>query len=42
MEGYAGLGVVEVALMPTGDPVAFIERAGEKLIPSLADMGTDG
>ncbi|MEA2703809.1 MAG: hypothetical protein QOD63_1754, partial [Actinomycetota bacterium] len=42
MDRYAALGVDEVALMPTGDPVAFIERAGERLIPRLAEMGPPG
>ena len=42
MDGYARLGVDDVVLMPTGDPVAFIERAGEALVPTLAELGTGG
>lgn len=42
MDGYARLGIDHVGLMPTGDPVAFIERAGEALISSLAELGPGG
>jgi F420-dependent oxidoreductase-like protein len=38
MAGYARLGVTLVDLMPTGDPVAFVERVGSDLIPRLADL----
>lgn len=39
MDRYAALGINQVELMPSGDPVAYIERAGEALIPALRDMG---
>ena len=38
MAGYARLGVTIVDLMPTGDPVAFVERVGNDIIPRLADL----
>ena len=38
MAGYARLGVTLVDLMPTGDPVAFVERVGSDIIPRLADL----
>jgi F420-dependent oxidoreductase-like protein len=38
MAGYARLGVTTVDLMPTGDPVAYVERVGEAIIPRLADL----
>ena len=42
MERYAGLGIDQVDIVPVGDPVAFVERAGEELVPRLAEMGTSG
>jgi probable F420-dependent oxidoreductase, Rv1855c family len=36
MAGYARLGVNTVELMPTGDPVEFVKRVGEEIIPRLA------
>jgi F420-dependent oxidoreductase-like protein len=39
MEGYAALGVSAVDLMPSGDPVAFVERVGKEIVPRLADIG---
>jgi F420-dependent oxidoreductase-like protein len=38
MEGYARLGVTTVDLMPTGDPVAFVELVGKEIIPRLAEL----
>jgi F420-dependent oxidoreductase-like protein len=40
MAGYARLGVTIVDLMPTGDPVAYVERVGNDIIPRLADLGS--
>ena len=42
MAGYARLGVETVDLMPTGDPVAFVEDVGNELIPRLADLDPQG
>jgi F420-dependent oxidoreductase-like protein len=41
MAGYARLGVTTVDLMPTGDPVAYVERVGKDLIPRLAELNSD-
>lgn len=38
MAGYARLGVSTVDLMPTGDPVAFVEQVGKDIIPRLAEL----
>jgi F420-dependent oxidoreductase-like protein len=38
MADYARLGVTTVDLMPTGDPVAFVEFAGKEIIPRLAEL----
>jgi hypothetical protein len=38
MGEYARLGVDTVAVMPTGDPVAFTRRVGTKLVSPLADL----
>lgn len=39
MERYAAIGVDHVQLMPPGpDPVAFVTRVGEQVIPRLADI----
>jgi F420-dependent oxidoreductase-like protein len=38
MDAYARLGVSTVELMPTGDPVAFVQRVGEEIIPRLAEL----
>jgi F420-dependent oxidoreductase-like protein len=38
MREYARLGIRTVALMPTGDPVAFTRRVGAELVPELADL----
>lgn len=37
--GYAKLGVTEVQLMPDRHPVEFIERAAERLLPRLRQVG---
>ena len=42
MAGYARLGVETVDLMPTGDPVAFVERVGDEIIPRLASLDPPG
>ena len=34
------LGVTTIDVVPTGDPVAFVERVGTELIPRLADLDT--
>jgi F420-dependent oxidoreductase-like protein len=40
MEGYAGLGISHVQLVPMGpDPVGFVETLGERIIPRLAEIG---
>ncbi|HMD46802.1 MAG TPA: LLM class F420-dependent oxidoreductase [Acidimicrobiales bacterium] len=39
MAEYAGLGVSVVDVVPTGDPVAFATEVGERLVPTLADLG---
>jgi F420-dependent oxidoreductase-like protein len=39
MADYARLGVTMVDLMPTGDPVAYVERVGAEVIPRLAELG---
>jgi F420-dependent oxidoreductase-like protein len=38
MDAYAKLGIDEVALMPTGDPVAYVERTGSEIVPRLAEL----
>ena len=38
MGEYARLGVQTVALMPTGDPVAYTRRVGREVVPALADL----
>lgn len=40
MAAYARIGVDLVDLMPVGDPVEFVRRAGEELIPALAELRT--
>jgi hypothetical protein len=30
--------VTTIDVVPTGDPVAFVERVGTELIPRLADL----
>jgi F420-dependent oxidoreductase-like protein len=42
MARYARLGVTAVDLMPTGDPVAYVERAGTEIIGRLAELGPGG
>jgi alkanesulfonate monooxygenase SsuD/methylene tetrahydromethanopterin reductase-like flavin-dependent oxidoreductase (luciferase family) len=42
MAGYARLGVTTVDLMPTGDPVAYVEQVGTEIIPRLADLDPPG
>jgi hypothetical protein len=37
---YARLGVTTIDVVPTGDPLAFVERVGTELIPRLADLDT--
>lgn len=39
MARYASLGVSTVDLMPSGDPVTFVERVGTEIIPRLAELG---
>jgi alkanesulfonate monooxygenase SsuD/methylene tetrahydromethanopterin reductase-like flavin-dependent oxidoreductase (luciferase family) len=39
MTEYARLGVGTVDLMPTGDPVAYVERVGSEIVPRLAELG---
>ena len=39
MERYAAIGIVEVHMMPTGDPVEFIEKVGEIVVPTLRSLG---
>jgi F420-dependent oxidoreductase-like protein len=39
VEGYAGLGVTEVQVMPDRDPVEFTERIAEQALPRLASIG---
>ncbi len=34
-EAYAALGVTELQVMPAGDPIAFTEQVGERIIPRL-------
>lgn len=38
MEEYAKLGVAVVDLIPRGDPVAFVRRVGEDVMPALSQM----
>jgi F420-dependent oxidoreductase-like protein len=40
MGDYAKLGVSTIALIPSGDPIAFATRAGDELVPQLAELGT--
>jgi F420-dependent oxidoreductase-like protein len=41
MEGYAKLGIELIEVMPPGaDPVGFVSRVGENVIPRLADIGS--
>ena len=42
MDAYARLGIDEVILMPGGDPVAYVERAGSEIVPRLAELDTGG
>ena len=35
---YARLGVTTIDVVPTGDPVAFVERVDTELVPRLADL----
>ena len=42
MGGYARLGVTTVDVMPSGDPVAYVERIGTEIIPRLADLDPAG
>ena len=42
MDGYARLGIDTVVLVPSGDPAAFIRRAGKEIVPRLAELGTGG
>ena len=42
MAAYARLGVTTVDLMPTGDPVAYVERVGKEVIPRLAEIESAG
>lgn len=39
MAAYAGLGIDTVELMPSGDPIAFTTHVGERIVPSLAQLG---
>jgi F420-dependent oxidoreductase-like protein len=38
VERYARLGVSEVVLMPTGDPLDFTRRVGDRIVPHLAGL----
>jgi F420-dependent oxidoreductase-like protein len=40
MAGHARVGVTTVDLMPSGDPVAFVEQVGKDIIPRLAELDT--
>jgi F420-dependent oxidoreductase-like protein len=42
MTGYARLGVTTVDLMPSGDPVAYVERVGNDIIPRLGELDPPG
>jgi F420-dependent oxidoreductase-like protein len=42
MDAYAKLGIDEVALMPSGDPVAYVERTGSEIVPRLAELDASG
>ena len=42
MAGFARLGVSTVDLIPTGDPVAFVERVGQEIIPRVAGLEPAG
>ena len=42
MDAYAKLGIDEVALMPSGDPVAYVERTGSEIVPRLAGLDASG
>jgi F420-dependent oxidoreductase-like protein len=42
MDAYAKLGIDEVALMPSGDPVAYVERAGSEIVSRLAELDAGG
>jgi F420-dependent oxidoreductase-like protein len=42
MDAYAKLGIDEVILMPSGDPVAYVERAGSEIVSRLAELDTGG
>jgi len=39
MESYAELGIDAVELVPSGDPVAFVEHVGHRVIPRLQQLG---
>jgi alkanesulfonate monooxygenase SsuD/methylene tetrahydromethanopterin reductase-like flavin-dependent oxidoreductase (luciferase family) len=38
MANYAKLGVGTIALIPSGDPIAFAARSAEELVPRLAEL----
>jgi F420-dependent oxidoreductase-like protein len=42
MDAYAKLGIDEVILMPSGDPVGYVERAGSEIVSRLAELDTGG
>jgi F420-dependent oxidoreductase-like protein len=42
MDAYAKLGIDEVVLMPTGDPVAYVERTGSEILSRLAELDAGG
>jgi F420-dependent oxidoreductase-like protein len=43
MEGYATMGIELVELMPPGpDPVGWVARLGEQVVPKLAELGPTG
>jgi F420-dependent oxidoreductase-like protein len=42
MGDYARLGIETVALMPTGDPLAFTRRVGDELVGPLTQLGPPG
>jgi F420-dependent oxidoreductase-like protein len=40
MAGYAAVGIEHVQVMPTGpDPVGYVRRLGERIVPRLAELG---
>ena len=40
LERYAEVGIHVADFVPTGDPVAFVERLGKEIIPRVVDLGS--